>query len=501
MFHYVTRSLSLALLALIVSITPVVAAGRTLYRQQQLSSSEAVPTGLKITLPTHDLNTSSIRTTSTGFTLNLTNNLAVFYSISPSPSAVSSHEVLWSRGLLGPKQKVAISVALTTSGQGVLLELNPTTSRAVTLDELVMAIDLVEVYLGMDVDPVAVLDAAPDLISVGTELLGASDYSAPLGALQKILSADSMQARAQAVMGLSTSMATVLAKPALLKQLAPLLAAGLSGASGKTVTPASVKAAMTGLSPVLNGLSRLIIGGRIGAMFVDFGKLIAERVSSPDNNAFAPLIPFRLTVGTTIQPTKKWNLAHDFRTYPNQKNPNPDSYGDSHVWYFMESGSLSHDPTSYTLLPSFTKNEFFVDGLQAWHGPVASGNNNFLPLVGLNTTGFLQHAETITWPAGDINVHPLPDRMVAVGWRSPISGEVAAGGSVNDLDATCGDGVKWYIDRGSSTVIQGVLPNGGHQSFAAKTKVGTGEFLYFIVSPNANYWCDSTGLNINIVGR
>ncbi len=293
------------LVAVLVALTVLPGTAAAMYasdRQRQTRPESLALPQLKIVLPTHRLALGPIRSTSAGFTFTLTNNLAVFYSLDPAKSAVTSTALLWQQGLLGPKQTVQLSLA--GSSQSVLLQLNPTTSRAVALDELVMGIDLVEVYLGLDVDPVAVLNASPDLVAVAAELAGSTDYSAPIGDIEKILAANSLPDKAAAIPGLCADIANVLAKPKLLKEVAPLLATGLNAAGATNVTQGSVTTAMTQVGPVLNGLSRLIIGGRIGAMFLDFGKLIADRLSSPDNNVYAPLIPMRLTVSTPVSPPR-----------------------------------------------------------------------------------------------------------------------------------------------------------------------------------------------------
>jgi hypothetical protein len=55
-----------------------------------------------------------------------------------------------------------------------------------------------------------------------------------------------------------------------------------------------------------------------------------------------------------------WNLAAEFRHFPNQANPNPDNCGNANVWYFMESRSLARDPLTYSLLPEFITDAFFI---------------------------------------------------------------------------------------------------------------------------------------------
>ncbi len=160
----------------------------------------------------------------------------------PAKSAVASTALLWQQGLLGPKQTVQLSLA--GSSQSVLLQLNPTTSRAVALDELVMGIDLVEIYLGLDVDPVAVLNASPDLVAVAAELAGSTDYSAPIGDIEKILAANSLPDKAAAIPGLCADIANVLAKPKLLKEVAPLLATTGCGRSTQAAALSPLSRAM-----------------------------------------------------------------------------------------------------------------------------------------------------------------------------------------------------------------------------------------------------------------
>ena len=41
-----------------------------------------------------------------------------------------------------------------------------------------------------------------------------------------------------------------------------------------------------------------------------------------------------------------WNLATDFRVFPNQANPSGDRFGNPAVWRYMFSSSLAHDPST-----------------------------------------------------------------------------------------------------------------------------------------------------------
>ncbi len=202
-----------------------------------------------------------------------------------------------------------------------------------------------------------------------------------------------------------------------------------------------------------------------------------------------------------------WDLAADFRDTPNQANPNPDRCGNSSVWYFLQSGTLTHDPATYSLLPEFVPDSFFIPGLPGWQGTLISTSvNDKLPSVRLNATGALQTPYGMAWPPGVINVHPGPTLLVIVGWRSPTSGPVSISGGVSSLRAGCGDGILWSVDRGSTTLASGSIVSGGQQDFAtgvngaalAQVSVQQGDFLYFIVDPKATHYCDSTGLVVKI---
>jgi hypothetical protein len=103
----------------------------------------------------------------------------------------------------------------------------------------------------------------------------------------------------------------------------------------------------------------------------------------------------------------------------------------------------------------------------------------------------------------------LPDRLVVVGWRSPITGLVQVGGGVTDRDAKCGDGIDWSVDLDAATLSSGAIPNGGAETFTAglggdkiaQVPVRVGDFLYFVVGPGPyrDYVCDSTLLDATII--
>lgn len=212
--------------------------------------------------------------------------------------------------------------------------------------------------------------------------------------------------------------------------------------------------------------------------------------------AIAPASPASLT----------WNLAADYRVSPNQANPNPDSYGDADTWSFMYTTAI-HDPSEYNLITQFYPNGGDHPGLQGWAGPEPTGYpNSGAPTISMNTTGVALFAESTSFPPGVIYVHPDSSQPMIVGWHSPFTGSVAIAGGVTDMSSGCGDGIVWYIDKGSATVASGSYPNGGSQLFQDGTggnqlgniPVTQGNFIYFLVAPGGDYQCDGTQLDVTI---
>lgn len=198
-------------------------------------------------------------------------------------------------------------------------------------------------------------------------------------------------------------------------------------------------------------------------------------------------------------PTCSWNAFADFSVAPDEANPGPDQCGNAGVWSYL-AAPTAHTPSSYSLLPYYTAS-WLSSGQPAWR----STGSYDLPVVAVNR-GPTVYPLTITWPANTMLVHPEMTVPVVVAWTSPISGTVAITGGVSSFDATCGNGIAWSIDHGSTVLASGSHPRGGSQSFAAGSdgaslasiSVLPGETLYLLVLPNGEYYCDSTGVDLTI---
>ena len=188
-----------------------------------------------------------------------------------------------------------------------------------------------------------------------------------------------------------------------------------------------------------------------------------------------------------------WNLASDFRLSPNQANPNPDQHGNTDTWSFRESATLTRNPAQYTLLPNF-------GGLcsgQAWLSA------DTLPFIARSSGG----PNACGWPAQTTMVaHPSSTQLAVVAWKSPFTGTVSIGGSVTDWDSGGGDGISWFVDRGTDSLASGQIANGGQQNLAAGTggatldsvAVQVGQVIYLAIDPRTNDLNDTTAFSFTI---
>lgn len=200
-----------------------------------------------------------------------------------------------------------------------------------------------------------------------------------------------------------------------------------------------------------------------------------------------------------------WNLWENLQVDSNQISFHQGSNG---VWYFLESRTFSQNPLTYRFLPEYQgqcKTSFFevpIDGVPCWHDPIPDVNGNTVPLVGFNFTDVTQFIlPGLGVPPRSLFIHPGIDRLGIVGWKSPINGSVNIAGSFSDLDPNCGNGVLWFIDKGSRTLTSGDIPNGAAESFSLSSRVEKNQVLYFIVDPKEDYVCDTTSLKLVITAQ
>jgi len=217
--------------------------------------------------------------------------------------------------------------------------------------------------------------------------------------------------------------------------------------------------------------------------------------------AVSLVFAFVLSLTTAHAQKAIWNLSRDVRATSNEISFNQGSNG---VWYFMESASLTHNPSVYSFLPNYTApcpggiGAPLVNGIGCWQDAAHTVDHN--PKVGVNFTNQTLFPISPGIPPHAVFLHPAPDRFAIVAWKSPLFAIVSITGSFTDLDPDCGNGILWFIEGRGQRLASGNIPNGGAQNFnLPSVTVSPGQVLYFIVDPkNGDYGCDTTGLDLTI---
>jgi hypothetical protein len=183
------------------------------------------------------------------------------------------------------------------------------------------------------------------------------------------------------------------------------------------------------------------------------------------------------------------------------QNPFPNYLGGPKVWSLRESSSLQFNG-NYPLLPRFASS--FSSGVAAWHdGFGACGGN--APLIGVATIDAPLSACHASIPGNAAFLYPDASHMAVVGWTSPYNGTATIVSAVADLDGSCGDGVDFYVDRGTTQLADIRLVNNNAVTLRTiTTPVTIGQTIYFIVDAGPAGFgghdssCDATQLQASI---
>jgi hypothetical protein len=215
---------------------------------------------------------------------------------------------------------------------------------------------------------------------------------------------------------------------------------------------------------------------------------------------------YAFAITATAQTT--WSLSKDLLATNNQISF---SQGANGVWYFLQSSSFNHVPSTYHFLPAYFESctsagDPPIDGLACWIDPVPAADGNQLPVVGVNFTyvsqsPLLAHGNPLAIPARSVWIHPGEVGLGIIGWKSPHTGSFNVNGFFSDLDPNCGNGIIWSVDSGSQTLATGTIANGGpiQRFHLTGVSLSAGQVLYFVVDPNSgDYFCDSTGVDLRI---
>jgi len=223
-----------------------------------------------------------------------------------------------------------------------------------------------------------------------------------------------------------------------------------------------------------------------------------------------------------------FDVVADFQTVTgNGMASNPGSHADifscpTPVWKFMASTGatpLVRNPATYVELPSFRMDQFpppygpGVPGLEGWcrfdssfWGSWDAPLNTMAPYILKNATGADANvfAAQVLWPTDKLLVHPTMVGMGVIAFQAPESRTYSVSAAFQPIDTCCGsDGVIVYIDRGTATkVVKNLktltLPVTVAGFYDANVALTAGQFLYFVIHPNAQHVADGTLVSIAI---
>jgi hypothetical protein len=158
-------------------------------------------------------------------------------------------------------------------------------------------------------------------------------------------------------------------------------------------------------------------------------------------------------------------------------------------------------PAPREILARRTKDAAGKKGLFSWR------NKADCPNVVANATGAEVAFGTIKMPARTVALHPGPTSDVAAVWTSPVGAEVRVDGRLADFDPNCGDGITWQLRHvpaagAAKTLARGTVGNGKTGAFGqpdgVTATVAAGDRLELVINRNAEYTCDTTGVEFVI---
>ncbi len=172
-------------------------------------------------------------------------------------------------------------------------------------------------------------------------------------------------------------------------------------------------------------------GGSISPVLIRQGQMIQLIIDPQENyGADTTIVEWQLTEQGGQE--RQWNLSRDVVTSFLSGNPHSDRLGNDGVWWFLD----RRGGTGVLLEPVASLSSQAT--LSAWR----NGDN---PSVFVNSSESPVSVWT-TLPAQTVFVHPAADGPVAIGWVSPIDGEVRIEGRIADGHPGGPNGVGFRLE-------------------------------------------------------
>ena len=129
------------------------------------------------------------------------------------------------------------------------------------------------------------------------------------------------------------------------------------------------------------------------------------------------------------------------------------------------------------------------------------------PLAIANSSDGQVRVPGVMKPHG-VAVHPSPTLRAAVGWLSPITGDVQITGAVQRAHPECGNGVTWLLELRRGAIRRRL--GAGNALGPEPVKVGSndlvdvraGDLISLLIGPrDGNHSCDLTAVDLTITAK
>ena len=174
----------------------------------------------------------------------------------------------------------------------------------------------------------------------------------------------------------------------------------------------------------------------------------------------APTVPPTAAPTTATSPVTaapvvtRWKLALDYRTHPGT-NPFAATSVVRRCGACARARACATTATTACFRVSRRRSGRAVS---AWHATTFGCESP--PAIGTDTVDVQLSVCGAVIPGGAAFVYPAATHMPVVAWTSPFAGNVRITGGVADLDKNCGDGVRFYVDRGTTRLTALTITNG-----------------------------------------
>ncbi len=180
-----------------------------------------------------------------------------------------------------------------------------------------------------------------------------------------------------------------------------------------------------------------------------------------------------------------YSFADDFLISSNESNTS------TNTWQYFHGIDLANRDGNYTRLATFDVNHM-NQGFPAW-APAP----NALPSVGKIT----RSSPFAGVQPQEGHLHPAPSDPAAVAFHAPSDGFYDISGYVRAANSGGGNGIRWYLDHGTSAgnLGSGTLGRARGESFEFRAvPLKAGEKLFLIIDANGNHLFDSTAVGFYV---